>query len=293
MAGCCPARSAGAAAQQRQMGRSLLQLVAELGWPYQLTRPSGSPGRRLGFAGLVLWTWASWSAGGLPSTAGANQGERAVRLIPTRPTAGPSAPSSARPGRSTARRPGELIGVIRAPLSRGRWIKRDGPARHTRALLKAVSDRLNGSLSGKSADPEFAVSEVCKAAWTQGPPHQPPRTRHRFEALLHEQIACRVAGPVGSGKTSSGRSALAGDCGSGLQLAVVPRHLHPGGAQFLTRAGNRGVETGRCPHIAIREDCSIKPRRSKARTAISRSGLVAVLKALRRQSGGQLSAPNW
>ena len=49
-----------------------------------------------------------------------------------------------------------------------------------------------------------------------------------------------------------------------LQLAVVTNDIYTQeDAQFLTRAGAleperiRGVETGGCPHTAIREDCSI------------------------------------
>jgi urease accessory protein len=72
-----------------------------------------------------------------------------------------------------------------------------------------------------------------------------------------------VAGPVGSGKT-----ALV-DCLSRLlreefSVAVVTNDIYTReDAEFLIRQGTlpaeriRGVETGGCPHAAIREDCSM------------------------------------
>ena len=72
-----------------------------------------------------------------------------------------------------------------------------------------------------------------------------------------------VAGPVGSGKTAL-VEALCRRLRNRLQLAVVTNDIYTQeDAQFLTSAGAleperiRGVETGGCPHTAIREDCSI------------------------------------
>ena len=81
----------------------------------------------------------------------------------------------------------------------------------------------------------------------------------------HHERAFRigVAGPVGSGKTAlvdclSGR--LAGE----MSVAVVTNDIYTReDAEFLIRQGTlpaeriRGVETGGCPHSAIREDCSM------------------------------------
>jgi urease accessory protein len=68
---------------------------------------------------------------------------------------------------------------------------------------------------------------------------------------------------VGSGKTAL-VEALCRRLRDQLQLAVVTNDIYTQeDAQFLTRAGAleperiRGVETGGCPHTAIREDCSI------------------------------------
>ena len=72
-----------------------------------------------------------------------------------------------------------------------------------------------------------------------------------------------VAGPVGSGKTAL-VEALCRSLRHQLQLAVVTNDIYTQeDAQFSTRSGAlepqriRGVETGGCPHTAIREDCSI------------------------------------
>ena len=80
---------------------------------------------------------------------------------------------------------------------------------------------------------------------------------------MSSKLRLGVAGPVGSGKTAL-VEALCRRLRDHLQLAVVTNDIYTHeDAQFLTRAGAleperiRGVETGGCPHTAIREDCSI------------------------------------
>ena len=80
---------------------------------------------------------------------------------------------------------------------------------------------------------------------------------------MSSKLRLGVAGPVGSGKTAL-VEALCRRLSDQLQLAVVTNDIYTQeDAQFLTRAGAleperiRGVETGGCPHTAIREDCSI------------------------------------
>ena len=80
---------------------------------------------------------------------------------------------------------------------------------------------------------------------------------------MSSKLRLGVAGPVGSGKTAL----VEAHClrlRDQLQLAEVTNDIYTQeDAQFLTRAGAleperiRGVETGGCPHTAIREDCSI------------------------------------
>ena len=77
------------------------------------------------------------------------------------------------------------------------------------------------------------------------------------------QLRVGVAGPVGSGKTAL-VEALCRRLRDRLEMAVVTNDIYTReDAEFLTRSGAlpperiRGVETGGCPHTAIREDCSI------------------------------------
>lgn len=72
-----------------------------------------------------------------------------------------------------------------------------------------------------------------------------------------------VAGPVGSGKTAL-VDALCKTLRDRYQIAVVTNDIYTKeDAQFLVRSGALaeeriiGVETGGCPHTAIREDASI------------------------------------
>ena len=80
---------------------------------------------------------------------------------------------------------------------------------------------------------------------------------------MSSKLRVGIAGPVGSGKTAL-VEALCRRLRDQLQLAVVTNDIYTQeDAQFLTRVGAldpnriRGVETGGCPHTAIREDCSI------------------------------------
>jgi len=79
----------------------------------------------------------------------------------------------------------------------------------------------------------------------------------------HGPLRIGVGGPVGSGKTAL-VEALCRKLQPDYQLAVVTNDIYTQeDAQFLMRSGAleqarvRGVETGGCPHTAIREDASI------------------------------------
>ncbi len=72
-----------------------------------------------------------------------------------------------------------------------------------------------------------------------------------------------IGGPVGSGKTAL-TDALCKHMRDSYDIAVVTNDIYKQeDAQFLTRSGAldadriMGVETGGCPHTAIREDASI------------------------------------
>ena len=72
-----------------------------------------------------------------------------------------------------------------------------------------------------------------------------------------------IGGPVGSGKTAL-MDALCRHFRDDWQIAAITNDIYTReDAEFLTRNGSlsadriRGVETGGCPHTAIREDASI------------------------------------
>jgi urease accessory protein len=80
---------------------------------------------------------------------------------------------------------------------------------------------------------------------------------------LHGPLRVGVGGPVGSGKTAL-VDRLCKHMRDSYRLAVVTNDIYTKeDAQFLTRSGALaperivGVETGGCPHTAIREDASI------------------------------------
>jgi len=79
----------------------------------------------------------------------------------------------------------------------------------------------------------------------------------------HGPLRVGVGGPVGSGKTAL-MDALCKRLREGLELAAITNDIYTKeDAEFLTRSGALaperilGVETGGCPHTAIREDASI------------------------------------
>jgi urease accessory protein len=79
----------------------------------------------------------------------------------------------------------------------------------------------------------------------------------------HGPLRVGVGGPVGSGKTAL-MDALCKRLRGGYELAAITNDIYTKeDAEFLTRSGALtpdrilGVETGGCPHTAIREDASI------------------------------------
>jgi urease accessory protein len=80
---------------------------------------------------------------------------------------------------------------------------------------------------------------------------------------LRRAFRVGVAGPVGSGKTAL-VEALSRALRDQFSVAAVTNDIYTReDAEFLIRSGAlpaervRGVETGGCPHAAIREDCSM------------------------------------
>jgi urease accessory protein len=84
-----------------------------------------------------------------------------------------------------------------------------------------------------------------------------------MSASPHGPLRVGIGGPVGSGKTAL-VDALCKRMRDQLELAVITNDIYTReDAEFLTRSGAlaperiAGVETGGCPHTAIREDASI------------------------------------
>jgi len=84
-----------------------------------------------------------------------------------------------------------------------------------------------------------------------------------MSASPHGPLRVGVGGPVGSGKTAL-VDALCKRLRNHYDLAVITNDIYTReDAEFLTRSGAlpperiAGVETGGCPHTAIREDASI------------------------------------
>lgn len=90
-----------------------------------------------------------------------------------------------------------------------------------------------------------------------------PGGRRTGQMSLRGPLRVGVGGPVGSGKTALVERLCKRMCES-YDIAVVTNDIYTKeDAEFLTRAGALaperivGVETGGCPHTAIREDASI------------------------------------
>src|SRR5579871_3067978 len=88
--------------------------------------------------------------------------------------------------------------------------------------------------------------------------------------MITKPLKIGVGGPVGSGKTAL-VEVLCTRLKSAYQLAVITNDIYTReDAEFLTRRGVLpperivGVETGGCPHTAIREDASVNLEASAA-----------------------------
>jgi urease accessory protein len=84
-----------------------------------------------------------------------------------------------------------------------------------------------------------------------------------MSASPHGPLRVGIGGPVGSGKTAL-MDALCKTLRARYDIAAITNDIYTReDAEFLTRAGSlpperiMGIETGGCPHTAIREDASI------------------------------------
>jgi urease accessory protein len=81
--------------------------------------------------------------------------------------------------------------------------------------------------------------------------------------MTHGPLRVGIGGPVGTGKTAL-MDALCKTFRDKIEIAAITNDIYTKeDAEFLTRAGSLpperilGIETGGCPHTAIREDASI------------------------------------
>jgi len=81
--------------------------------------------------------------------------------------------------------------------------------------------------------------------------------------MTQSPLRVGIGGPVGTGKTAL-MDALCKSFRNHLEIAAITNDIYTKeDAEFLTRAGSLpperilGIETGGCPHTAIREDASI------------------------------------
>ena len=84
-----------------------------------------------------------------------------------------------------------------------------------------------------------------------------------MHASSHGPLRVGIGGPVGTGKTAL-MDALCKQFRDRYEIAAITNDIYTKeDAEFLTRAGSLtpdrilGIETGGCPHTAIREDASI------------------------------------
>jgi urease accessory protein len=84
-----------------------------------------------------------------------------------------------------------------------------------------------------------------------------------MQSSLHGPLRVGIGGPVGSGKTTLA-AALCREMAAAIDMCVITNDIYTKEdaealmrAQVLPSERVMGVETGGCPHTAIREDCSI------------------------------------
>ena len=140
-----------------------------------------------------------------------------------------------------------------------------------RRSITIEADRVYFDPKGKSlgdldkADPKRAKTfHEDNFRWT-GPQHDEtkPEERNAMSKNMNGPLRIGIGGPVGSGKTAL-MDLLCKSMRERYDIAAITNDIYTKwDAEFLVRSGSltpdriAGVETGGCPHTAIREDASM------------------------------------
>ena len=153
----------------------------------------------------------------------------------------------------------QVLVAIKAAAARARWPASGCCWRCLRAFRRSVATRVRRSPTTTSAS--FAPGLALAVA--RGTRRNTRGCSARDHRASQSPLRVGIGGPVGSGKTAL-TLALCRALRDRYELAVVTNDIYTEeDAQFLVRnealAADRiiGVETGGCPHTAIREDASI------------------------------------
>src|SRR5262249_37744976 len=170
-------------------------------------------------------------------------GHRAAGRRPAHRGAGVPALDRVGAGRRRAAAPAAR--AARRPAGAGRHAVADGPAGDGRGRGRRGR---HGELRARAGDRRLAPR---------------PAGGEALPLVIPTPLKIGIGGPVGSGKTAL-VEALCRRLRDRLEMAVITNDIYTReDAEFLVRRGALaadrvvGVETGGCPHTAIREDASV------------------------------------
>src|SRR5262249_42701355 len=141
------------------------------------------------------------------------------------------------------------------------------PARPDRGATVGGCPRAGRRGDGKEGAGQRARRSRRRRVWCRSRQHAPRDAIHAAVPVMtrnpHGPLRVGIGGPVGSGKTAL-MDALCKKLRDRYEIAAITNDIYTKwDAEYLVRSGAlaaeriAGVETGGCPHTAIREDASI------------------------------------